>query len=143
MSLLVREAPPEHYPWICNRLGLWPTAGFRALEAFEADGPIRGMVAYDHWAPNSVSVHIAIESAAALRAFVKGRAPAFHYPFIHSGRGVLLGTVRSDNEKALKLDRHLGFREVTRLKDAAEKGVDVVIMEMRRENCRWLGGTHG
>ena len=34
---IVREAPPEHYPWLLNRIGLTPTANFKMLEAFVPD----------------------------------------------------------------------------------------------------------
>ena len=70
-------------------------------------GSIVGAVGYDSWAKNSVAVHLAIDSPLAMRCFVQREAPAFYYPFIHCKIGVLFGTVRSDNPRALKLDLHL------------------------------------
>ena len=62
---------------------------------------------------------------------------AFDYPFNKLGVKVILATVASTNKEALKLDRHLGFVDKAYIEDAHEDG-DLVILAMRRENCRWL-----
>jgi RimJ/RimL family protein N-acetyltransferase len=133
--VIIRPAPPEHYPWIAKRASLVIGPGFRAIEAVDREGNIAGMVGYDGWTDNSVSMHIALDNPAALRHILR---PAFGIPFVEFGKGVVFGTVLSTNEKALKLDKHVGFREVARLKDAWAKGVDAVVLEMRREDCRWI-----
>ena len=61
----------------------------------------------------------------------------FDYPFNQLGVKVILATVSSNNEEALKLDRHLGFEDKAYIEDAHIDG-DLVILAMRRENCRWL-----
>jgi L-amino acid N-acyltransferase YncA len=50
---------------------------------------------------------------------------------------VILALVSSNNTEALKLDRHLGFVDKAYIEDAHLDG-DLVILAMRRENCRWL-----
>lgn len=62
----------------------------------------------------------------------------FDYAFNKGKRVAVYGHVASNNERALQLDKHLGFTEVHRIKDAVDDGVDLIILEMRRENCRWL-----
>jgi hypothetical protein len=62
---------------------------------------------------------------------------AFDYPFNKIGVSVILGQVCADNESALKLNRHLGFKVVAEIPDAHMDG-DLVIMAMRREDCRFL-----
>lgn len=49
----------------------------------------------------------------------------------------MFGLVPSDNSKALAVDKKIGFREVTRLKDAFKLGVDYVLLEMRKEDCNY------
>lgn len=132
--MLVRASPPSHYVWLCQRAGCCPTTGFRAIEAVEGDR-ILAMVGYDHWTRKSVEMHVAIDD---VRAALPIRLPAFSYPFEEIGLDVVWGRVRSDNERALRLDRALGFREVFRGVGWVDRGVDAVIMEMRRGECRWI-----
>ncbi len=133
--MIIRVAPPEHYPWICERARLALTPGFQALEAVTPDGRILGMVAYDGYRPNSVCMHVALERPSAARHLI---VPAFRAAFLDLNRGIVYGQVLSSNPRALDLDLHLGFREVARLKDAWEPGIDIHVLEMRREECRWL-----
>jgi ribosomal protein S18 acetylase RimI-like enzyme len=55
-----------------------------------------------------------------------------------SGRKVIIGRTPSDNEKALKFNRHMGFEEIARIPDAYEEGIDCVITQLRKDNCKWL-----
>ena len=61
----------------------------------------------------------------------------FDYPFNILKVNVILAAVASTNIEALKLDRHLGFIDKAYIEDAHIDG-DLVILAMRRENCRWL-----
>lgn len=69
---------------------------------------------------------------------------AFHYPFDQLGCTKVIGFVPSINLKALDFNRKLGFKEEARISDVF-RGADLVIMSMRREDCRWLerGRRHG
>lgn len=136
----VRPAPPEHYEWIKKRAGVAISPEFRALEALDGE-QIVGMVGYDAWRPNSCSMHVAIEKPIAIRRLLR---PAFGLVFDPRPKGLGLGLVKghvlSTNEKALKLALGLGFRELERVKDGWAVGVDEIMLVMRREDCRWLGG---
>lgn len=130
----VKAAPPAHYPWIAQRARLGISSTFRALEAVEHDR-ILGMVAYDGWTPNSCAVHVAIDDWRALRRLVR---PAFLLPFRELDKGVVVASVLSTNSKSLRLVDGLGFESVGKIADGFERGVDLHIFEMRRENCRWV-----
>ena len=52
-----------------------------------------------------------------------------------------LGAVIGTNQEALDLDLHLGFRQIAVLRDHWAVGVDTVLLEMRREDCRWIRKT--
>lgn len=132
----VRAAPPEHYGWIASRAQLIVGSAFRAIEAVDANGNIIGMVGYDGWTPNSCAMHVAIEKPIAVRRLVR---PAFGIPFLELKKHVVLGTVLTTNEAALKLDLHLGFTKLTTIRDGWKEGVGIHLLEMRRENCRWIG----
>lgn len=67
---------------------------------------------------------------------------AFGYPFTQLKLAAVMGVVGADNERALKLDQHLGFREVHRVKDGWGNGIDLVLLEMKREDCKYIGKDH-
>ena len=113
---------------------------------FAATTDTVGIVAYDEvsretvavficqdWTPTSVQVHQAILNPLVLRhGFLEECAS---YVFTQAGRKKLYGLVPENNKKALKLNHKLGFRELIRLEDACDEGVDYVLMELKREDC--------
>jgi hypothetical protein len=131
--------PPEHYPWIAKRASLVIGSQFRAIEAIDSNGRVHGAVGYDGWTPGAVCVHVALDHPAALRHLLK---PGFRIPFDEFGRKVVLATVLSSNARSLALVTSLGFIESHRIVDGWSEGVDMVLFEMRRGNCRWLAGEN-
>lgn len=123
------------FAWLTERTGLRPATDCQAIEAVDADGRTRGMVAFEGWTANAVIAHVALDSVGAGRALLR---PAFAYPFTEAGRGMLLGLVPGDNRKSLNLARRLGFRETHRIVDGWKTGADLVLFEMRRAECAWL-----
>ena len=89
---------------------------------------------YDHWAPNSVNVHICGEPLK-YRNFVYAM---FEYPFLEQKKGLLLAITPEDNKLSLDFSRILGFKEVHRIEDGWKPGVALIMKEMRKEHCRWL-----
>jgi len=124
----------HHWPIIMRELPLalqQDTRGVIALNA-ETDELLAAVVCED-WTITSVQCHILICNRAALRAgFINEVA---NYVFTTGGRLSMYGMVPADNDKALRLNKHIGFTEVVRLKDAYDIGIDYVLMELRRENC--------
>jgi RimJ/RimL family protein N-acetyltransferase len=137
--VIVREATRDRYAWIAQRAPLTAGTEFRAIEAVDAAGRIHGMVGYDGWTPNAVTMHIALENPAALRSLME---PMFRIPFFSLGRGVALASVLGTNARSLALVRHVGFREACRIRDGHSVGVDLVFFEMRREDCRWASESN-
>lgn len=62
----------------------------------------------------------------------------FHHGFITEGREMLIGIVNSKNTKALRMDLHLGFKELYRLPGMHDDGGDVVVLGMKKDECRYL-----
>lgn len=138
--MTVRPAPLEHLPWIAERANLVPP--FQAIEAVDDAGRIHGMVAFSGWTPGAVCVHIALDNPMVLRHLLRPAAGiAFDSPTgspAGYGKSVAVGTILSTNKRSLRLARRLGFREVWRGRDWWAQGVDMVWLEMRRENCRFI-----
>jgi len=120
--------------WITGVLGM----NFSPYATFigqEIDGEVKAVVAFDNILDKSCEMH----TAAIVPNWINKELlwACFDYPFNILKVKVILATVASSNTEALKLDRHLGFVDKAYIEDAHLDG-DLVILAMRRENCRWL-----
>jgi len=96
---------------------------------------IRAVVVYCGFYGKSCMVHVgSVGSHWLTKSFLRA---VFDYPFNKLKLKVIIGTVAGSNEKALKLDRHLGFKDVAFIPDAHDEG-DLVILEMRPHFCKWV-----
>ncbi len=142
--MILQPAPPEHYDWIATRAQLLCGPQFRAIEALADDGRILGMVGFDGWLPNAVSLHIAMEEPAVIPRAERRRAmhrlirDAFRIAFNGCGKGVAVATVLSTNDRSRRLVERVGFKPASKIEDAWAPGVDLLFYSMRREDCRWL-----
>ena len=125
----------EAFGWIEARTGCVLTRNARAIQALDASGQIRGVIAYDCWTESGVQAHMAVDSPVVWRSLLR---PAFTYPFLEAGRSLLIGIIAADNPRSLNMVRRLGFRETYRVVDGWSVGVDLIVHEMRRHECRWL-----
>ena len=120
--------------WITGVLGM-QFSSYATFIGQEIDGEIKAVIAYDNILEKSCLMH----TASIVPNWISKDLlwAAFDYPFNKLGLSVILASVASTNEEALKLDRHLGFVDKAYIEDAHIDG-DLVILAMRRENCRWL-----
>jgi len=128
-------APPDHLPWLARRAKLSIGPNLRALEVIDDTGSIRGMVGLDVGVPNSVAFHIALDSPIALRRVMR---EAFALAFQGLGKQVATCIVIGSNARSRRLVEHLGFRLVFTGRDYWAPGEDMLLYEMRREECRLL-----
>ena len=133
--MIVRQATADHHSWLIEQVGCAPTPHFKAIEAVHEDGRIAGMIAFDTWWGNAAQMHFAIAEPMAFRRL----APeAFGYIFGAAGRDVVIGWVPVSRADILSLALRLGFTELCRVRDGWARGDDVIMLELRRENCRWV-----
>jgi hypothetical protein len=133
--MIVRAAPPEHFQYLVERAGVFPSPLFKAIEAVDENGTVHGMFGYDGWTPNAVVMHVALDNPVVLRRLIHA---AFMFPFVQLNLGVALCAIRGDNPRSLKLTEKVGFKRVYTIKDCFGPGIDQMIFEMRREDCRWI-----
>lgn len=113
-----------------------PSDDLRFIAHANADNKIDAVVAYNGFTYRVCSMHVCGDGGHWIdRQMLR---VCFDYVFNHCKCVAVYGQVAANNERALRLDKHLGFREITRLANAVEDGVDLVILEMRREDCRWI-----
>lgn len=137
--MIARAATPVEREGLADFIGCSLTPDARGIVAVDGDGAVRGGVLYCAWTENSVQVHMATSTPIAWRSLLHA---AFAYPFQEAGRGVLMGLIRGSNVKSLAMAQHLGFEETHRVVDGYAKGEDLVLIELRRESCRWLKEMH-
>lgn len=135
MSYLISAATSDDFSWLVKRSHCGITSDFVAIKAVDSKGEIVGMVGYCHFTPNAVEVHVAAEHPAAWKLLLPW---GFRYPFNQLGKGVMLAPIAGHNPRAIRFARKLGFTEVHRIKDGWDKGADIVLFELRRENCVWV-----
>lgn len=99
------------------------------------------MVIYDSWTHSAVQCHVYSKGPKYL--FKKDFIHAiFAYPFLQCGKTLIYTVTPADSGASLSVSRALGFVESYRQKDGWDVGVDMIVKEMRLENCRWLNKVH-
>jgi RimJ/RimL family protein N-acetyltransferase len=133
------EVPRPVLGWLERQAKCSLSARAVGVAAVDESGGIHGMVAFDDVTRGSCEVHIALKSPAAFRTLA---GDVFRRAFETLGVRVVLGTVPADNQRGRRIARHLGFKETHRVRDGWAEGVDLVIHELRREDCtRWLAAA--
>lgn len=127
---MIRAATVEEIKTVLPALPLYYHENMRAICN---DG---AMVIYDGWTPRAVQCHVYSHGPKFLfdSSFVRAM---FQYPFIECDKK-LLYTITPSNAESLAVSRALGFRESYRIKDAWDVGIDLVVKEMTREECKYV-----
>lgn len=121
--------------YLCTEVKLVPTPNLRCLGNWSlAENRLVGVVGYDNWGSTSVEMHVAGEKGFVSKELLY---KAFAYPFVIAGLNVVMGRVNSNNKKALRFNKHLGFKEMCRIPNAVRNG-DLVVMAMQKSECPWL-----
>ena len=123
-------------PWLCQRIGYVPSMNMKCIGSLDARGMnLRGVVGYDGYNGKCVQMQMAGEPGWIDKAVLFA---AFDYPFNELDCAVVFGAVPSDNATALNINRRLGFETIIEVPDAHPDG-SLILMMMRRENCKWIG----
>lgn len=125
----------EDWAWFTARNPACLTENTTGVVAVDGNDKILACCIMDSWTETSCQAHYAIDNPIVLRRGFFEEISKF--VFDTAKRMYIYGLVPSDNEKALRLNKKIGFKEVTRLKDAFKLGVDYVILELKKEHCRF------
>jgi len=126
----------EDWPEIQSAIKCILMADTKGVVAKDEHGTILAAGVADTFSFTTCQVHQYIRNPLVLRhGFLE---EIFNYVFVTCDRIAILGLVPGDNAKALKLNKHLGYHELARVKDGFNVGIDYIIMEMRREECRFI-----
>jgi len=107
----------------------------KVISRTNEDGDLLGGVIYEGFISNCIFMH---QGSFEKNWMTKDLLwTLFHYPFVQLGVGKVCGTIPSSNSELLAFNERLGFKVECRIKDAYKDG-DLLIMSMRKEDCRWL-----
>ena len=134
MRRVTTEDQPQLRAWISGVTGTKFDESTMCIGQ-KQDGNIVAVVAFTNIQEKSCCMH----DAAIVENWISKDLlwASFDYPFNKLGVKVILAAVSSNNEEALRMNRHLGFVDKAYIEDAHDDG-DLVILTMRREDCRWL-----
>jgi len=124
--------------WLKERAECTLTDDINGISCYRDDKLI-GVVGLESWSYNSVTIHLAIEDPMSLRHGYPEEV--FKYIFVDCDKGVVIGITPSNNPKALRFNKHIGLTEIYRIADGYDVGIDYVVQEFRKENCRYI--EHG
>jgi L-amino acid N-acyltransferase YncA len=126
----------HEWDWMVKRTLIKRYEDTQGVVAFNAEGVIKGIFAFDSFTPDACQIHFALDSAMPIRhGFFNEIA---RHLFIQCGCRRVFGRVRSDNRRSSKLAERVGFTEVARIPNGYKEGVDQVVLCMEKEGCRWL-----
>ena len=105
------------------------------------DDEIRAACIYDRWTVRDVHIHVASDETGhfGTRQFL---AAAFHFPFVVADRHRITGLVPASNDRARRLNAHLGFKPEGVMRGAGDDGEDIIILGMLRSECRFIPREH-
>lgn len=136
MDTSIISDPARVYAFVASYMPMQPVGGMKGLGLLRGDELVAGVL-YEGFNGRNVWMHVAAVPGShwMTRDFLRY---CFHYPFNEMGVERISGYVSAGNEKAVKLDEHLGFKREAVLEGASEDGSDVWIYVMRRGDCRFL-----
>lgn len=131
----VAFSPFKHLQYVESVLTVPINKTTRGIVAVDGSEMPCAVVLLDNWTHTAVNIHIAIQNPMALRGL-------FHevgdYVFNTCQKMMIIGVTESSHKKALRLNEHAGFTEIYRIKDCYAPGVDQVIQQLKKEDCKYL-----
>lgn len=126
----------EEWKWLDKRASPTRDEFSQGIVAYDDKGKICAAFLACGFSHDGCEVHLAIDNPMAIRrGFLH---ECLGYIFNTRSRKRAFGLVPSDNAKALKFNRHIGFSEVARIPDGYATGVDYVVMRMEAEGNPWV-----
>jgi hypothetical protein len=109
------------------------------LQAFaslsDRTAAVLGVVAFTGFWGRVCSVHLAGEGNWVNRNLIWR---SFDYPFRQVGVQAVLAPISAGNARSLNFAQRMGFKEVHRIRDGWADDVDLIILQLLREDCHWL-----
>lgn len=112
---------------------------FQAIGNLGSGGELLGVVGYGGFVGATCTMHVAGKGNWFSRDLLFA---SFDYPFNQIGMVQVFTCISANNRKALKFVLHVGFNKLSVIKGGWGLEVDMHILTMRREDCRWLAAKY-
>jgi RimJ/RimL family protein N-acetyltransferase len=133
-SRLVFDDKERVGAWVAERIGYSsPWGGYYAMGA-ELNGELVSGIVLTDFTDSNASAHIAVSKPT--KFLPELVAHTVLYAFGQLGLRRLTGFVEAGNEKALRLNRNIGFVEEGVMRQAGTGGQDVIVLVLWPENYR-------
>jgi len=100
------------------------------------EGRLQAGFIFDSFTRSSCQAHLYVGNKMVFRhGFLEEVA---NYVFNTCNLLVVIAKVPEDNAAARKLNRHIGFEDIALIDDACDVGIGYAIMQLRREDCKYL-----
>lgn len=142
MNRLIIDDKERVNQWIYKRIGrespFGPGNTFNAVGVENDRGELIAAVAFDSFSSGArCSMHCAGEGENwCSRKLLKF---CFEYVFNVAKCKVVINTVDATNIRSIDFTKHVGFKELARIKDGAGES-DLVILTLHKDECRWIRG---
>jgi RimJ/RimL family protein N-acetyltransferase len=124
--------PPVIWEWMSKQTQIPWSSDLRTIGALRDDGTIAAAVAFNGWTPAACFIHVVLDSAHSLsKQFLRA---VMSYPFDTVGVRAIYGLTPRDLDRAIRFNEKIGFKKIA-------ETVDCVLLELRREACRFLKET--
>ena len=132
-ELVVADIKMTEFLW--RRIGSYPPTSY-SVGWYRAGEPLSGFI-IDRYTGKGGScwTHFAGKPGWITRQKLKQIST---YLFIHLECGVVYGVVEASDQTVIDIDKKIGFRELVMLKGHFSGGVDGLLLEMKRDDCRWI-----
>lgn len=124
--------PPVIWDWMAKQTQIPWSTDLRTIASIRDDGSIAAAVAFGSWTPESCFMHVAFDTPHSLsKSLLKA---ALEYPFKSIGVKAVYGLTPKDFDQAIRFNKKVGFKQIA-------ETVDCVLLELRREDCKYLKET--
>lgn len=124
MKFIGFEREDEALAWAKEKIGIDGPTGFaRAMSAVDNSDNFVLVVVMSNFSPRNIDMHQVMANGGkgfSPRAIKEMFNALFHYIFDQLGAARVTGLVKAKNEKARRLDEHLGFKLEGVMKEAFE-----------------------
>ena len=138
MKLEIRPFIGEYdWGWVKQHIGVLrveDTCGLMGIDS-EKNETVTACI-MDNWLNRCVQLQFVCTNSMALRhGFIEA---CFDFVFNEQGMNSAYAMIAENNKASLKVAKHMGFVEKTRLTDAYDDGIDFILFEMLRKDCKYL-----
>jgi hypothetical protein len=136
MTKVIRINHPGDGEWVMERVqGVFNDRTDHVIAVARDDTPVGGVV-FTYFLGGAITMHMAGTGANwGTKDFLW---MVYDYAFVQLGVRKVIGLVAADNHLALKIDLKMGFVVETVITEMTADGQDLLVLSMRRDQCRWL-----